>query len=98
MQSAGDQGQEQEQHNQHIRYVKIRGRVGGLRSCTTREGYRCHHRRGIEFPETYSDPDTQSQHDGRDNLKIIFNSMDMETFCLLYKALVRPHLEHASSV
>ena len=27
-----------------------------------------------------------------------FANLDMETFCLLYKALVRPHLEYASSV
>ena len=27
-----------------------------------------------------------------------FAHLDMETFCLLYKALVRPHLEYASSV
>ena len=27
-----------------------------------------------------------------------FKFMDMETFCLLFKALVRPHLEYASSV
>ena len=35
------------------------------------------------------------------NLGIIrrsFKYLDMETFCLLYKALVRPHLEYAASV
>ena len=36
--------------------------------------------------------------DGKLNWIGSFKFMDMETFCLLFKALVRPHLEYASSV